>query len=132
MGMNLKNLLLMERDKLFIGDYELDYRSVNTLVIGSGAASLNAAISLHLMKQEDVIIATAQLGGGTSNNAGSDKQTYYKLSLAGDEPDSATKMAEDLFDGKCMHGDIALCEAQGSVAGFLNLIRLGVPFPQNR
>ena len=122
----------MERDKIFIGDYELDYYSINTLIIGSGAASLNAAVSLHLMDQEDIIIATAQWGGGTSNNAGSDKQTYYKLSLAGDEPDSATKMAEDLFNGKCMHGDIALCEAQGSVAGFMNLIRLGVPFPQNR
>jgi len=122
----------MERDKLFIGDYELDYYSVNTLIIGSGAASLNAALSLHLMKHEDIIIATDHWGGGTSNNAGSDKQTYYKLSLAGDEPDSATKMAEDLFSGKCMHGDIALCEAQGSVAGFMNLVRLGVPFPQNR
>jgi succinate dehydrogenase/fumarate reductase flavoprotein subunit len=31
-----------------------------------------------------------------------------------------------------MHGDIALCEAQGSVEGFMNLVRLGVPFPQNR
>lgn len=130
--MNLKNLLLMKKDKLFLGDYELDYYSVNTLIIGSGAASLNAALSLHLSKQEDIIIATAQWGGGTSNNAGSDKQTYYKLSLAGDEPDSMIKMAEDLYNGKCMHGDIALCEAQGSVAGFINLVRLGVPFPQNR
>ena len=130
--MNLKILLRMKRDKLSVGDYELDYYSVNTLIIGSGVASLNAAVSLHLMKQEDIIIATAQWGGGTSNNAGSDKQTYYKLSLSGDEPDSATKMAEDLFNGRCMHGDIALCEAQGSVAGFMNLIRLGVPFPQNR
>ena len=122
----------MKRDKLFIGNYELDYWSVNTLIIGSGVASLNAAISLHLMNQDDIIIATSRWGGGTSNNAGSDKQTYYKLSLAGDEPDSTTKMAEDLFNGRCMHGDIALCEAQGSVAGFMNLIRLGVPFPQNR
>jgi succinate dehydrogenase/fumarate reductase flavoprotein subunit len=122
----------MERDKLSLNGYELDYYAVNTLVIGSGAASLNAAISLHLNSQDDIIIATAGWGGGTSNNAGSDKQTYYKLSLAGDEPDSAVKMAEDLFNGKCMHGDIALCEAQGSVAGFINLVRLGVPFPQNR
>jgi succinate dehydrogenase/fumarate reductase flavoprotein subunit len=132
MVMNLKNLLPMKKDKLILGDYELDYYSVNTLIIGSGAASLNAALSLHLLKQEDIIIATAQWGGGTSNNAGSDKQTYYKLSLAGDEPDSMIKMAEDLYNGKCMHGDIALCEAQGSVAGFMNLVRLGVPFPQNR
>ena len=122
----------MKKHKLFIGDYELEYYCANTLIIGSGAASLNAAISLHLNKQEDIIIATAKWGGGTSNNAGSDKQTYYKLSLAGEEPDSTFQMAEDLFNGKCMHGDIALCEAQGSAAGFLNLVRLGVPFPQNR
>jgi succinate dehydrogenase/fumarate reductase flavoprotein subunit len=122
----------MERDRLLVKEYELDYYSVNTLVIGSGAASLNAALSLHMMGQKDIIVVTAQWGGGTSNNSGSDKQTYYKLSLAGELPDSTLKMAEDLFNGKCMHGDIALCEAQGSVAGFMNLVRLGVPFPQNR
>jgi succinate dehydrogenase/fumarate reductase flavoprotein subunit len=132
MGMNLKNLFQMERDKLLVNGYEIDCYSVNTLIIGSGTASLNAAISLHLNKEKDIIVATARWGGGTSNNAGSDKQTYYKLSLAGDEPDSTVKMAEDLFNGRCMHGDIALCEAQGSVAGFINLVRLGVPFPQNR
>jgi succinate dehydrogenase/fumarate reductase flavoprotein subunit len=132
MVMNLKNLLPMEKDKLIINGYELDYYSINTLVIGSGAASLNAALSLSQIRQKDIIIATDKWGGGTSNNAGSDKQTYYKLSLAGGEPDSTLQMAEDLFNGKCMHGDIALCEAQGSVAGFMNLIKLGVPFPQNR
>jgi succinate dehydrogenase/fumarate reductase flavoprotein subunit len=132
MVMNLRNLLPMKKSKVFFGDFELDYYSINTLIIGSGAASLNAAISLHLNRQEDLLIATAGWGWGTSNNAGSDKQTYYKLSLAGDEPDSMLRMAEDLYNGKCMHGDIALCEAQGSVAGFLNLVRLGVPFPQNR
>jgi succinate dehydrogenase/fumarate reductase flavoprotein subunit len=129
---NLRNLMLMEKGKLILGEYELDYFSINTLIIGSGVASLNAAVSLHLVGQENILIATAKWGGGTSNNAGSDKQTYYKLSLAGDEPDSSLKMAEDLYNGKCMHGDIALCEAQGSVAGFINLVRLGVPFPQNR
>jgi succinate dehydrogenase/fumarate reductase flavoprotein subunit len=122
----------MVEDKLIIGGYELDYYSINTLIIGSGAASLNAALSLHLMNRKDIIIATDKWGGGTTNNAGSDKQTYYKLSLAGDEPDSPVQMARDLYDGHCMHGDIALCEAQGSVAGFMNLVRLGVPFPQNR
>jgi succinate dehydrogenase/fumarate reductase flavoprotein subunit len=132
MVMNLKNLLPMEKTKLVIGEYELDCFSVNTLIIGSGAASLNAAVSLHLKNQKDIIIATVKWGGGTSNNAGSDKQTYYKLSLAGEEADSTLKMAEDLFNGMCMHGDIALCEAQGSVEGFINLVRLGVPFPQNR
>jgi succinate dehydrogenase/fumarate reductase flavoprotein subunit len=122
----------MENRKRTLNDYLLDCYSVNTLIIGSGAASLNAAISLHSMGQKDILIATAAWGGGTTNNAGSDKQTYYKLSLSGEEPDSFIKMAGDLFNGKCMHGDIALCEAQGSVQAFMNLVRLGVPFPQNR
>jgi succinate dehydrogenase/fumarate reductase flavoprotein subunit len=132
MGMNLKNLLPMESEKIVINNFTIDCYSVNTLIIGSGAASLNAAVSLHSMGQEDVLIATSQWGGGTSNNAGSDKQTYYKLSLCGAIPDSVTGMAKDLFDGKCMHGDIALCEAQGSVKAFMNLVSLGVRFPHDK
>ncbi|MDP4223835.1 MAG: FAD-binding protein [Bacteroidota bacterium] len=121
----------MESKKIRIGNYDISYYCINTLVIGSGAASLNAAASLHSMGQDNILIATAEFGGGTSNNAGSDKQTYYKLSLAGDEPDSTLEMAKDLFSGHCMHGDIALCEAQGSVRAFMNLVNLGVPFPHN-
>jgi succinate dehydrogenase/fumarate reductase flavoprotein subunit len=41
-------------------------------------------------------------------------------------------MAHDLFEGRCMHGDIALCEAQGSVRSFFNLINLGVRFPHDK
>lgn len=106
--------------------------SVNTLIIGSGAASLNAALCLHEHGQRNIAIVTDCWGGGTSNNAGSDKQTYYKLSLAGKIPDSARMMAEDLFAGGCVHGDIALCEAQHSAQAFFNLVRLGVPFPHDR
>jgi succinate dehydrogenase/fumarate reductase flavoprotein subunit len=131
MAMNLKSLLQMKSERVKINGYVMECYSVNTLIIGSGAASLNAAVSLDSMGQKDIIICTDNWGGGTSKNAGSDKQTYYKLSLAGSEPDSPVKMAEDLFSGRCMHGDIALCEAQGSVHSFMNLVRLGVPFPQN-
>ena len=122
----------MESKKIVINNYSIRYYSVNTLIIGSGAASLNAAVNLHSAGQKSILIATSQWGGGTSNNAGSDKQTYYKLSLSGDEPDSAAAMAQDLFNGKCMHGDIALCEAQGSVQAFMNLVSLGVRFPHDR
>ncbi len=108
----------MESDLIQIDDFLVRYYSINTLVIGSGAASLNAAVSLRALGQDNILIATSGWGAGTSNNAGSDKQTYYKLSLSGDEPDSARMMARDLFNGRCMHGDIALCEAQGSVSGF--------------
>jgi succinate dehydrogenase/fumarate reductase flavoprotein subunit len=119
----------MESDGLKIGDFAIRYYSVNTLIIGSGTASLNAAISLRKNGVNDLLIATSKWGAGTSNNAGSDKQTYYKLSLCGDEPDSVHGMARDLFSSRCMHGDIALCEAQGSVQAFMRLVELGVPFP---
>lgn len=112
--------------------FSIRYYSLNTLIIGSGAASLNAAVSLHSMGVEDILVVTAQWGGGTSKNAGSDKQTYYKLSLAGGDPDSVREMAHDLFSGRCMHGDIALCEAQGSVQAFIKLVGLGVPFPRDK
>ena len=55
--------------------------NTNTLIIGSGAAALNAALCLWESGVKDILIVTEQWGGGTSNNAGSDKQTYYKMSL---------------------------------------------------
>ena len=122
----------MGNELIHNGGFEIRCISVNTLIIGSGAAALNAAVSLHSFGQHDLMIATSKWGGGTSNNAGSDKQTYYKLSLSGTQPDSVPAMAADLFNGRCMHGDIALCEAQGSVRAFMNLVILGVKFPHDR
>ena len=122
----------MESEKIVINNFTISYYRINTLIIGSGAASLNAAVSLHSLGQEDIIIATSEWGGGTSNNAGSDKQTYYKLSLSGTNRIRLSEMAHDLFKGRCMHGDIALCEAQGSVQAFMNLVNLGVRFPHDK
>ncbi|NTV81891.1 MAG: FAD-binding protein, partial [Candidatus Aminicenantes bacterium] len=82
--------------------------------------------------QTDIAVVTERLGAGTSANAGSDKQTYYKLSLSGDRADSAFDMARDLAAGGSMHGDIALAEAQGSLEAFFHLVSLGVPFPRDR
>jgi succinate dehydrogenase/fumarate reductase flavoprotein subunit/2,4-dienoyl-CoA reductase-like NADH-dependent reductase (Old Yellow Enzyme family) len=106
--------------------------SVSVLIIGSGAAALNAALCLWESGVHDIVIVTEKWGGGTSNNAGSDKQTYYKMSLDPGVPDSAGEMAVDLCHGGAMHGDIALCEAQHSIRSFYNLVRLGVPFPHDR
>ncbi len=122
----------MKRSTTEINGTTLPLYSLNTLIIGSGAAALNAAVSLWRYGQKDIAIATDLWGAGTSNNAGSDKQTYYKLSLAGDFPDSPMEMAKDLFNGGCMHGDIALCEALNSAHAFHNLVKLGVPFPHDR
>ncbi len=104
---------------------------VHTLVIGSGAAGLNAAVQLHSGGAEDLLIVTEGLQMGTSINTGSDKQTYYKLSLCGDDADAPRTMAETYFSGGGMHGDLALVEASLSVRAFVNLVNLGVPFPRD-
>jgi len=122
----------MKKSRVRINGVSFPVYSVNTLIIGSGAAGLNAAVRLHAEGGLDVAIATDRFGGGASRNSGSDKQTYYKLSLAGDLPDSPYEMARDLAAGGCMHGDIALCEAQGSAEAFFRLAGLGVPFPQDK
>ena len=62
--------------------------TVQTAVVGSGAAGLNAASRLFAFGQRDVVLVTEGMGCGTSRNTGSDKQTYYKLTLAGGETDS--------------------------------------------
>lgn len=104
----------------------------NTAVVGTGAAGFNAADRLWALGQQDIALVTEQVNLGTSRNTGSDKQTYYKLTLSGDDPDSVREMAQTLFSGQCMDGDTALCEAALSAQGFLKLAELGVPFPRNR
>jgi succinate dehydrogenase/fumarate reductase flavoprotein subunit len=122
----------MTTGRVRIGGRLFPFRSMNTVVVGSGAAGLNAAVRLHRHGQTDVAVITGRLGSGASAESGSDKQTYYKLSLAGDVPDSAIAMARDLAAGGAMHGDIALAEAQGSAEAFFHLVSLGVPFPHDR
>jgi len=104
----------------------------HTLVIGSGAAGLNAAVQLVRNGVEDVLILTEGLTKGTSINTGSDKQTYYKLSMCGVETDSPRMMADSYLTGGSMHGDLALIESSLSARAFLNLVNLGVPFPRDQ
>ena len=104
----------------------------NTAIVGSGAAGFNAADRLWQLGQHDILLVTENRVGGTSRNTGSDKQTYYKLTLSGSDPDSVREMAQTLYEGKCVDGDIALCEAALSTQCFLKLVELGVPFPRNR
>lgn len=122
----------MHEGKVAIGSLELDLYSLNTVVVGSGAAGFNAADCLYTMGQKDIAIVTEGIRMGTSRNTGSDKQTYYKLSVADREPDSVEEMADTLFKGGAMHGDIALIEAALSAQSFFKLTGIGVPFPHNR
>jgi succinate dehydrogenase/fumarate reductase flavoprotein subunit len=101
-----------------------------TAVVGSGCAGLNAADWLYSLGERDFVLVTENMLSGTSRNTGSDKQTYYKLSLAGDEGDSVFDLAQTL-KREDVDGDIALCEAAGSAQCFFKLVSLGVPFPCN-
>ena len=54
----------MENERIINGYFELSCYSINTFIIGSGAASFNAAVNLHSMGQKDILIATAEWGEG--------------------------------------------------------------------
>lgn len=122
----------MENEIFRAGNYTAKVVRCNTAIVGSGAAGFNAADRLWQLGQHDIVLVTENRVGGTSRNTGSDKQTYYKLTLSGGDPDSVREMADTLFAGRCVDGDIALCEAALSTQCFLKLVELGVPFPRNR
>ena len=65
---------------------------VGALVIGSGCAGYAAADALFACGVTDCAVLTKGRLDGTSRNTGSDKQTYYKLSLCSDREDSVTGM----------------------------------------
>ncbi len=121
----------MDKRRVNIGGLDIDVYSLNTVIVGTGCAGFNAADSLYSLGQRDIAIVTEGIDMGTSRNTGSDKQTYYKLTMAGDTPDSVIDMAKTLFGGGCMHGDTALIEAALSSRCFYKLVELGVPFPHN-
>ncbi len=106
-------------------------RSYHTIVVGTGCAGYNAADRLYDLGIRDVAIVTEGREMGTSRNTGSDKQTYYKLSLCGAEGDSVRELAATLHGGGGVMGEHALCEASYSARCFLRLVELGVPFPTN-
>ncbi len=103
----------MEWSVKTIDGYELRVLRADAVVVGSGAAGLNAAEQLYRRGCRNVVLVTDGINRGTSRNTGSDKQTYYKLTLSGTEPDSVGEMAQTLFEGRCVDGDIALAEAAG-------------------
>jgi len=130
---------MKECSTLVVAGVSVPVRRCGVLVIGSGAASLAAADRLSALAAQaggetiasDTVVVTESLAGGTSRNTGSDKQTYYRLSLADRAGDSAYEMAAALSSGGAVHGDIALAEALGSVEAFYHLVSIGVPFPMN-
>jgi succinate dehydrogenase/fumarate reductase flavoprotein subunit len=124
--------MAIQTQTIQMDDVQMTVHTLHTLVVGSGAAGLQSADRLCALGVPDVGLLTEGMSMGTSRNTGSDKQTYYKLTLSGAEPDSVQDMARTLFEGGCVHGDIALVQAAQSARCFLRLCDIGVPFPQNR
>ena len=103
----------------------------DTVIVGTGCAGYNCADWLYTLGRSDLDIVTRVRLSCSSRNTGSDKQTYYKLSLASGMPDSVRKMARDLCAGGGVNAGVALAEAAGSTRSFMKLVNLGVPFPCN-
>ncbi len=116
---------------MLITGREIPVFTFDTIVIGSGCAGFNAADTLYDLGRREIAIVTEGVNLGTSRNTGSDKQTYYKMSVESGQSDSADAMAKTLFEGKSVNGDTALCEAASSLRSFMKLVNLGVPFPTN-
>ena len=111
----------------------------NTVIVGAGAAGMNAAVHLYEFfadkgvkdAQNRIAVVTAGLPLGASRMSGSDKQTYYKMGTSPEVADSAEEFAKSLTAAGCCHGDIALAEAIGSLREFYHLVQAGVPFPHD-
>ena len=103
----------------------------DAIIIGSGAAGYGAADSLFKAGITDVAVITENRLSGTSRNTGSDKQTYYKISMDGFSQDSPFKMAQDICSLGCCDGVKAYKQAINSARCFLRLCDYGVNFPKD-
>ncbi len=112
---------------------------VNTVIVGSGAAGMAAAVKLiefwsakGVQKpHERLLVVTAGRTLGASRMSGSDKQTYYKMGTSPRVPDTAEDFAGALTAFGACHGDTALAEGIASLRGFYHLVEVGVPFPHD-
>ena len=100
-----------------------------TVILGSGAAGLRAAVELK-RRGTDVAIISQSAWGGTSACSGSDKQTLHTANTS-DRGDNFKDMARAIRAGGAMDEDTAYVEAVGSVRAMASLQFLGLPLPQD-
>ena len=81
-------------NRISVQNFEIPHITASVAVVGSGAAAWNGAHTARMEKDIPVFLVTEGVNMGTSRNTGSDKQTYYKMSLAGSSPDSPAAMAQ--------------------------------------
>jgi succinate dehydrogenase/fumarate reductase flavoprotein subunit len=122
-----------------IGNRNVAVHRYHTVIVGAGAAGMNCAVHLceflsarGISRPADhVAVVTGGLRLGASRMSGSDKQTYYKMGTSSSVADSAESFARSLTAAGCVHEDLALAEAVGSLREFYHLVHAGVPFPHD-
>jgi len=102
----------MTENRIEIGGRTYRTITLNTVIVGTGAAGYNAALRLKGYGQEDIAMVSEGVNMGTSRNTGSDKQTYYKLNLCadflGESPDAETA-ARHVEHFLALGGEKAVC-----------------------
>ncbi len=129
----------MRATTIDIAGWAIPAFSANTIIVGAGAAGMNAAV--HLVQcwadarvpdpAARLAVVTRGVGLGASRMSGSDKQTYYKMGTGPRTPDTAVEFARTLTAAGACHGDTALVEGLCSLREFHHLVAAGVPFPQD-
>jgi succinate dehydrogenase / fumarate reductase, flavoprotein subunit len=112
-----------------VGGFKIPTYATGSLVVGSGAAGLRAAVELR-RRGIDVAIISQSAWGGTSACSGSDKQTLHTANTA-DQGDNYAAMARSIRAGGAMDEDTAYVEAVGSSRAMASLQFLGLPLPQD-
>lgn len=103
----------------------------DVIIIGSGAAGYGVADCLFKAGITNIAVVTENRLSGTSRNTGSDKQTYYKISMDGFSQDSPYRMAQDICALGCCDGVKAYKQAVNSAKCFMRLCDYGVNFPKD-
>lgn len=110
--------------------HHVPVHTCGTVIMGSGAAGLRAAVELK-RRGNDVVVISQSAWGGTSACSGSDKQTLHTANTS-DRGDNFKDMARAIRAGGAMDEDTAYVEAVGSVRAMASLQFLGLPLPQDR
>ncbi|MEM7256107.1 MAG: FAD-binding protein [Pseudomonadota bacterium] len=115
---------------LQIGQHSVPLYRCGSLVAGSGAAGLRAAVEMQ-RRDVNVMIISQSAWGGTSACSGSDKQTLHTANTK-DQGDDFHDMAAAISAGGAMDEDIAYIEAVGSIRAMASLQYLGLALPQDQ
>lgn len=115
--------------QLTVAGIDIPVFRCGSLVIGSGAAGLRAAVEMK-RRNVDVTLISQSAWGGTSACSGSDKQTLHTANTK-DQGDDFQAMAQAIRSGGAMDEDTAYIEAVGSIRAMASLQYLGLPLPQD-